>query len=283
MNVMAKIGLIAGWGKLPQLWAREASKRGNEVYAYPLVEEKTESLKEYTEQVCPVNIGAFDSLLKTLLKHGIEKVVMIGKVNKDHLFSLEFDKRMKKLLASLDDLNDDSILRAIAAEFTSEGLEVIPQMAYLKDLIPEPGILTGDTPVPELKRDMEFGFLNALKIGELDIGQTVIVRDQTVLAVEAAEGTDLTIKRGGRLAQGGIVMAKICKPGQDSRLDIPTIGLNTLENLISVQARGLILEAGKTFLLDKEEFLIKAEEAGITVVAVDSDNFIESGGLPWDM
>ena len=280
---MAKVGMIAGWGKLPRIWAREASKRGHKVYAYPLAEEETVSLNEYTERVSPVNIGEFDNLIKTLLKHDIEKVVMIGKVKKDHLFNLEFDNRMKQLFASLDNLNDDNILRAIASEFTAEGIEILSQSTYLKDLLPEAGILTDNKPTRQVKEDMEYGFLTALKIGEMDIGQTVIVRDKSVIAVEAAEGTDQTIKRGGRLAGGGVVMAKACKPGQDFRFDLPTLGLNTIDNLISVQARGLILDAGKTFLLNRDEFLKRAEKADIIVVAIDSANIAESGGLPWDM
>jgi hypothetical protein len=281
--MMAKVGLIAGWGKLPRLWAKAASKQGNKVYAYPLAEEKTISIHEYTEQVYPVNIGAFDRLINTLLEHGIEEVVMIGKVKKDHLFNLEFDNRMKRLLAGLNNLNDDSILRAIAAEIEGAGIKLLPQTTYLEDLLPTAGILTDNKPVSEVRMDMEYGYSTALKIGELDIGQTVIVRDKMVVAVEAAEGTDLTIKRGGRLAGEGLVMAKVCKPGQDLRFDIPTLGLNTIDNLISVKAKGLIIEAGKTFLLERREFLKRAQKAGLVVAAVNSENFVESGGLAWDI
>ncbi len=265
---MAKIALMAGKGKLPLLWAREAVKKGHDIYAFPVVEEETIDLEEIVEAVYSIGLGTLGKLIDLLKQHKIEKAVMLGKVEKANLFNdLELDQRTSSLLAGLNNLNDDSILEAVVNELEREGIEILKQYTYLDELLPDPGVLTVREPDDTLYRDMEFGFNMAREIGRLDIGQTVIVKDRAVLAVEAIEGTDETIKRGGCLGQSGIVMAKVSKPCQDFRFDIPTIGLKTLDNLIIVKARGLVIEAGKTFIVEREQFIEKANEANITVVA----------------
>lgn len=263
-----KIGLIAGKGRLPAIWARAAREKGNQVYAFLLQEVVDYSLEGIADRLKTVKIGDLDKLLRLLLQEGIKKVVMIGKVEKSLLFQEpDLDERMQGLLSNLRVLNDDAIMLALIREFEKEGIEVIKQSIFIEDLFPEPGLLTSDQPGEELLADMKYGFRMAREIGRLDIGQTVVVKDRTVLAVEAIEGTDAAIQRGGALGGPGVVVAKAGKPQQDWRFDLPTIGMETLNNLIAIRASGLIIEAGKTFLLDREAIIEKAEKNGISILS----------------
>lgn len=269
--VMERVGVIAGKGFLPSIWVKAAREKGNRVYAFQLSEVADYSLEGIADQVKYFSIGELNNLIQSLHTLDIDKVVMIGKVEKSLLFSdIKLDNRMKGLLAELEVLNDDSILLAIVEELASEGIEVLKQSTFIEDLFPEPGVLTSLKPDEQLLSDMTFGFKMAREIGRLDIGQTVVVKDRSVLAVEAIEGTDQAIKRGGEIGGPGTVIAKVSKPGQDWRFDIPTVGLTTLQNMIAIKARGLVIEAGKTFLIDKTKLLEKAEENGLVVMALDT-------------
>lgn len=267
---MSKIGLIAGKGYLPVLWAQEAGKHGREVYAYQLFDDPVDYLLEDSvDQVKKVNIGQLDQLIKTLCADQIKQLVMIGKVEKSSLFQgLTLDLRMKSLLGKLRDLNDDSIMLGIVNELAGEGIEVIKQSTYLEHLLVGSGVLTKKQPDEQLLSDMIYGFKMAREIGRLDIGQTVVVKNKAVLAVEAIEGTDQAIIRGGRIGGSGAVVAKVSKPQQDFRFDIPTVGETTLSNLIGIKAGALVIEAERTFLIDKESFINEAEGNGIIVMAL---------------
>lgn len=267
---MARVGVIAGKGNLPVIWSKAAREKGHTVIAFPLKGVTDSKLDNITQSVEPVNPGQLGRLIEQLLKKEINEVVMIGKIEKSMLFQgLDLDQRMKSLLSGLKILNDDSIMLAIVNELAQEGIEVLKQSTYIEDLFPQPGVLTSKEPVSDLIEDMEYGFNIAKEIGRLDIGQTVIVKGKAVMAVEAIEGTDSAILRGGELGGPGVTMAKVSKPQQDFRFDIPTVGETTLDNLIKIGARGLVIEAGKTFLINKEEFIARAEKANITVVAME--------------
>ncbi|MFW6021978.1 MAG: LpxI family protein [Halanaerobiaceae bacterium] len=263
-----RIGLIAGKGKLPVFWTESAAKKGLDVFVYRLIESADQSFQT-ASQIRNVNIGQFDHLIKTLKKDGIEELVMLGKVEKSLLFqNLSMDRRIKGLFAQLENLNDDTIMLALVDEFINEGIEIGNQLDYLQDLLPSPGILTSCKPDEKILADIKYGFRMAKNIGKLDIGQTVIVKNKAVMAVEAIEGTDQAILRGGQLGGSGVVAAKVSKPQQDIRFDIPTVGNTTLENLIRVRAGALVIEANRTFLIDREDFLSKAEENNIVVMAL---------------
>jgi UDP-2,3-diacylglucosamine hydrolase len=267
---MNRIALIAGRGRLPLVWAEAARKKGIEVFAFPIIEEIDTPLKDLVEAYLPVNIGTLDRVIGLIKNYMINKVVMIGKVAKTHLFiGMEMDKRMKDLLSGLDQLNDDSILLAIVNELEKEGIRVLKQSTYIEDLLAEAGVLTSIQPNKELYNDMKTGFELAKEIARVDIGQTILVKNRAVLAVEAIEGTDEAIKRGGFFGGKGAVMAKVSKPMQDWRFDIPTVGLTTIKNLIDIKARGLVVEAGKTFLLERERLIAEAENNNIAIVAMD--------------
>ncbi len=236
---MERVGIIAGKGFLPSIWVKTAREKGNRVYAFQLSERADCSLEGIADQVIYLRIGELNKLIQSLHTFGIDKVVMIGKVEKSILFTdLKLDSRMKELLEKLEVLNDDSILLALVEELASEGIEVLKQSTFIEDLFPEPGVLTSRKPDEQLLSDMTYGFKMAREIGRLDIGQTVVVKDRSVLAVEAIEGTDNAIKRGGEIGWPGTVIAKVSKPGQDWRFDIPTVGLTTLQNMIEIKARG---------------------------------------------
>lgn len=268
---MSRIGLIAGKGCLPFIWAKAARQNGHEVYIYRLIKEEERALEEIADQVRNINVAALDELINTIKADDIKELVMIGKVEKALLFQgVQLDQRMQRLLAGLDVLQDDNIMLAFIKELASEGIKVIDQATYIKELFPEAGLLTSDKPDEQLLSDMKYGFQMAREIGRLDIGQTVVVKNRAVLAVEAIEGTDLAIKRGGQLGGAGAVVAKVSKPQQDWRFDIPTIGETTMSNLIEIKARGLVIEAGKTFIIEQESLIEEAERHGIVIMAMEA-------------
>lgn len=273
---MANIAIIAGRGRLPRIWLKEAASRGDNITVFAL-EEDIKICTEKTERVITINPGKLDKIIKLCRKYNINKVVMLGKVEKKRLFEIKPDHRLKRLLAGEKNLNDDSILRAIAEEFEKENIKVLPQSAYLHKYLAPLGLMAGEQLDRYMKDNMVFALKMAEEIGRLDIGQTVLVRDKTVIAVEAAEGTDKAIERAGRLAGGKLVMAKISKPDQDLRLDLPTIGLKTLDKLIEAGVVGLVVEAGKTFFIEQDEFLNRAAAAGIRVYGA-GPGFVEQEG-----
>ena len=267
---MARIGVIAGRGKLPGIWSREAVKKGHDVYIFALEENIEVFSFSEAEDIIPVNIDKFGHLLSLLNEKGIEKAVLLGNVDKKRLFEgAEPDEKLKKMLVGLENLSNDSLLMGFVREIEKTGIDILSQQTYLEELIPQEGVLTSISPDDEVVKDMEYGFNLAREIARLEIGQTVIVKKRVVLAVETIEGTDETIKRGARLGNKGIVMAKVSKPSQDFRFDLPTVGMETLDILKEVDACGLVVEAGKTIFIQKDKFIEKAEKAGIVVAALE--------------
>mgnify|MGYP006283311987 FL=1 len=275
---MSEIALIAGKGNLPYYWAKNSAKNGIKPYIFKITKDNSISFKDYGKEVFQVELGKLAELFALLHKNNVKKVVFAGKVEKNNIYDLKMDNKMKKVLSNLANYNDDTILRAIGAEFEKEGLEIIPQTEAMADLLVNHGNLNDIKLKKKLLSEMEFAFINALEIGKLDIGQTVLTKDKSVVAVEAMEGTDKTILRTGEIAGKGAVMAKVAKKNQDLRFDIPTVGLKTLENLKKIEAKALVIEANKTFIVNKKEFLKEAEEANIAVWAVSYD----SGGIRWE-
>jgi DUF1009 family protein len=194
---------------------------------------------------------------------------MIGKVTKEVLYkagAIVPDLRAIKILASVPDRKDDTIMNAIVKEIESEGIIVMDQTELIKPLLPKPGVLTKRQPTPEELADMEFGFEMAKAIGGLDIGQTVVVKNRAVMAVEAIEGTDACILRGGFLGKGGVIVAKTAKPSQDQRFDIPGFGTKTMESMIHAGATGIVIEAGNTLVVDREKTIAMADAHNITIL-----------------
>jgi DUF1009 family protein len=262
------IGLIAGRGELPKAVASEAKGKGFHVVAVGLEPLADKTLSSHVDEMKWVNVGKLGKIIETLKRAGVTKAVMAGKVPKSLLYkgNVTPDFRAVKLLFTLKDRSDDSILLAITRELERDGITLLNITDFCKDMLTPEGTLTEERPTDDEWRDVKFGWKIAREMGRLDIGQTVVVKGQAVMAVEAIEGTDEAIKRGGFYAREGAVVVKISKPQQDMRFDVPAVGLDTLRAMVEVRARVLALEAHKTILLQKERFLQEAEEGGISVV-----------------
>ena len=267
---MKTIGLLAGVGKLPVEFARAARGMGFAVIAISVVPGTDGELPSVADKHFQIGVGALSDILAKLKEEQVSQVTMLGKVTKEHMFTgaVQMDERMRRLLASLPDHSDDTIMLAFVRELAGEGIGVLDQTSLIATLMPAPGLLTSRQPTEAEQADMEFGLAMARQIGGLDIGQTVVVKNRAVMAVEAIEGTDACIRRGGALGRGGVTVAKAAKPQQDMRFDVPGIGPDTLKAMIEAGACALVMEAGKTLLVDKQQVLMLAEEHGITIVAM---------------
>lgn len=266
---MEVLGVLAGIGHLPVDVALSAKSQGYKVVAIGVVPGIDEELSAVADEYFDINIGKIGKIISTLKKHKVTKVTMIGKVTKEVLYkagAIVPDLRAIKLLASVPDRKDDTIMRAIVKELEDDGIQVMDQTVLIKPLLPQPGVLTKRKPTEAELADMEFGFEMAKAIGGLDIGQTVVVKNRAVMAVEAIEGTDACILRGGYLGKGGVIVAKAAKPSQDQRFDIPGFGTKTMESMIYAGATGIVIEAGNTLIADREKTIALADKHGITIL-----------------
>jgi len=265
---MKKLGLIAGMGDLPIIIASEAKAQGYKVIAIALEPLADRSLSSHVDEIKWVNVGKLGKLIDTLKDYGIKEAVMAGKVSKTLLYKSKItpDLRAIKLLFSLKDRKDDSILLAITKELEEEGITLLDITLFGSNLLTPEGVLTKDRPTDEEWKDIEFGWKIAKEIGRLDIGQTVVVKNQAVMAIEAIEGTDAAIKRGGTLAGKGAVIVKVSKPNQDMRFDVPVVGLKTLRTIIEVGGKVLAVEAHKSIFLNKDKLIEESKKAGISIV-----------------
>ena len=265
------IGLIAGNGSFPALFADNVRRLGYRVSAVALTGETEAALEGHVDRIHWISLGQLGKLIKAFKQDGVHQAVMLGGVSKTHLFTnVRFDFRALALARRLIVRKDDVILRALAAELEGEGITIREPMFGLKGLMMEDGPLSRRVPTKSEWRDIRFGWEMAEAVGNLDIGQCVVVKDGIVVAVEAVEGTDQAILRGGALARGDAVVVKRFKPQQDSRFDLPSIGPGTIEVMAQCGASVLAVEAGKALFLDRDQALAVANKAGIAVVGVTS-------------
>ncbi len=269
MQTLSKrLGIIAGSGSLPVILAGSARKMGYYVSVIAHQGLTSSSIEEEADSTTWIKIGQLSKLIRRLKREDIAQVVMAGSVSKRLLFSqIRPDIRALALLTRLKDKNDDTILRGLAEELEKEGFQVCSASFFISPLIAPEGRIGKHEPTLEEWKDIRFAFPMAKEIGRLDIGQCIVVKDQAVLAVETIEGTDETIKRGGKFARGAIVI-KICKPGQDMRFDLPTIGPTTIQVMKEVGARVLAVEAGMTIILDRDITVKEADMNGISIVGI---------------
>jgi DUF1009 family protein len=265
---MKKLGLIAGTGELPIAVAQEARSKGYKVFAIALDPLADESLSSYVDEIKWVNVGKFGEIINSLKKYGLKEAVMAGKVSKSLLYksTIKPDMKAVKLLFSLKDRSDDSILMAITKELEKEGISLLDITLFSSGLLTPHGVLTKRNPTKDEWKDIAFGWRVAKEIGRLDIGQTVVVKNQAVMAVEAIEGTDEAIKRGGRLAGKGAVVVKVSKPNQDRRFDVPVVGLNTLKAMVEAGATVLSVESKNSIFLNRDKIIEESNKAGISVI-----------------
>jgi len=263
------IGLIAGNGRFPIIFADNVKRLGFRVSAVAHIGETAPELEQHVDRIHWIKIGQFNKLIEALKTDGVRQAVMLGGISKTHVFTtVRPDFRALAIAGRLKQLKDDLILREVAAELEREGIQIRESTFGLAGVLVEEGALTSRRPTDKEWEDIRYGWDVAREIGLLDIGQCVVVKDRVVVAVEAVEGTDEAIRRGGTLAKAGAVVVKRCKPQQDLRFDLPAAGPKTITTMQSVKASVLVLEVGRSVLLDRVEMLAQAERAGIAVVGL---------------
>ena len=267
---MEKLGIIAGAGELPVLLARAAVANDREPVVIQITKSDTERFASVAEEVHTYGVGQIQKIARTLLDSGVEDVVIIGKVEKNILLRpFHIDTTTIKILVHNRREKPTAIVNAALNYLESTGLTILPQDRYLQDLLPDPGVLTNRQPTESQWKDIELGITTARQIADMDIGQTVVVKNQIVLAIEAIEGTDATIRRGGTLGRRGTVVAKAAAANHDFRVDVPTVGQQTLSALHHVKAGVLAVEARRTFVMEPEILIPQADRWKIAVVAVE--------------
>ena len=270
---MKKIGLIAGVGRLPVEFARAARGMGVHVIGIGVLPEVDPELAQMAHTFEYINIAKLDRIFKAFKREQVTEITLLGKINKELIYAHRElpDLRVLKIFSRLKNFNDDTLTLALVEELASAGITVLDQTELLQPLMPQAGVLTKRQPTEAELADMRFGLDMARKIGGLDIGQTVVVKNRAIMAVEAIEGTDACIRRGGQLGRGGVTVAKSAKPKQDMRFDVPGIGPDTIESMAAAGAVALVFEAGRTLVVEKEVLLEKANQHGMTIVAMAGD------------
>jgi len=262
-------GLIAGNGRFPFLVLEAARSQGVDMAVIALREEASAELEQATKRLHWVSLGELGKAIDLLHQEGVTRAVMAGQVKHNKLFSsIRPDWRLAKLLLALPRKNTDALIGAVARVLRDEGIELMDSTAFLKPLVPGPGVLTKRAPNGREAADMAYGYGVARRLAELDIGQTVVISDRACVAVEAMEGTDETIARAGRIAGGRpLTVVKVSKPGQDMRFDVPVVGLPTVEQMKRSCATALAVDAHHTLLFDRARLIEAADASGIAVEA----------------
>jgi DUF1009 family protein len=266
---MDKIGLIAGGGQFPIIFAQKARANGYQVIAAAYRNEADATLESVVDAQEWFHLGQVKRLLRFFHRQGVTQTVMLGTIRKTRLFTdVKPDIKALAMVAGMRHTHDDGILRAFAGLLEKEGIHVRASTFLVPELLAPAGIWTRRKPSRDERKDMALGWKIAKEIGRLDIGQCIVVGGGSVVAVEAVDGTDATITRGGGLAKGEAVVVKVCKPNQDTRFDIPAIGLTTIETMRAAGARALAVEAGKAVAFDRKEMVAAADRYGMVVVAL---------------
>ncbi len=271
MSIMLehKQGLIAGDGSLPVRMAQYAKENGFEVVCISLANDNVKQLKKYCSKVYSCHPGEVNRIEKILMEEEIKQATFLGKVHKRVLLQLhKFDKRAIEILKTVQRLNDDEVMLLIVKEFEKSGITVLDQTIFIKNLMVPSGVLGKHKPTEEQMEDVNYGFWLAKEMGKVDVGQSVVIKDKMVMAVEAIEGTDACIRRGAKLAKKNAVVVKVSKPAQDKRFDIPAVGLRTLKTMKKHGADLLAIEANETIIVEQEKVVKFADDNNIVIMAV---------------
>ena len=261
------LGIIAGNGVYPRLLADAARKAGvKKIIAAAFTDETNPVLVQHVDLIEWMRVGQLNRLLKFFNEHKVHHAIMAGQIAPKNLFDLRPDWKALLLLGKLKERNAESIFVAIANELTRIDVELLPATTFLEDCLVPAGLIAGAKLSRREEEDVDLGWKIAKEIARLDIGQTVMVKNGTVVVVEAFEGTNEAIRRGGALAREGAVIVKVAKPNQDMRFDVPVIGQETISVAAEAKIRVIALEAGRTLLLEKSEVILAAQRAKITVL-----------------
>jgi DUF1009 family protein len=276
---MKPIGLLAGWGRFPVLFAEKARALGRPVVCVAIRGEADPALAAKVDTLYWSGVARLGRMIRCFKRGGVERLVLAGKIHKTNVMH-----RPWRALSLLPDWrtvrfwynrkrasnSDDHLLLGIIDEFAADGLVVESALDLCPELLVRPGLLTRRAPTPAEEQDIRFGWHLAREMGRLDIGQSVAVKERAVLAVEAIEGTDRAIARAGELCRsGGFTVVKVAKPRQDMRFDVPTVGCNTVESIHQAGGRVLAIEAGKTIVVDLDDTVALANRYGLTILALD--------------
>ena len=262
------IGLVAGAGQFPELVAQMARKQGLRVAICGFYGHTNPAIARLADAFNLVHLGQLGKILSFFKKQKARRICFAGAISKPKALSLRPDFRAVRMLLGLRGFGDDALLRGVAREVESEGMQLIQAAALVPGLTAPLGLLTRCKPSQEEWVDILYGLPLAYKIGQMDIGQCIAVRRKMVIAVECLEGTDATLIRGGELGGAGCTAIKLVKPGQDERLDLPAIGLQTIENLIAAKYACLVYQAGKTLFFDREKSIAAAEAGGLSIIGL---------------
>lgn len=273
-----RIGLLAGGGRFPILFAEAARRQGLSVACVGIRDEASDELRALCDRFEVVGVSKLGGMIRAFQRMGVRRIVMAGKVHKHvmhtplRVLRLMPDWRMVQFwYRRLRDKRDDTILLGVIREFERDGMTFASALDFCPELLVSHGYLTRRRPTPAEMDDVRFGWMLAKEMGRLDVGQSVAVKECAALAVEAIEGTDRCIERAGQLCKaGGWTLVKVAKPQQDMRFDVPTVGVSTIENLARARARVLAIEAGMTIVVDQADVVARAEKLGISIVAVDA-------------
>ena len=266
---MKTIGMIAGNGRFPFLVAQEIKKQGDKVVTVALKEESYKDIENFSDETVWLSVGKIQKIIDTFKDRNIDTAIMVGQVKHAKIYSaITMDLRALKVMTSLVNKKTDTILGAVVREFEKDGIKFLPSHIYLQHLLAQKGLIVGRKLNSDENKDAEFGFKIAKGIAGLDIGQTVVVKDKSVLAVESIEGTDECIKRAYCLGGDNAIVVKVAKPNQDFRFDVPVIGTRTIDTLKDNKIRAMIIEAGSTLILDKDLVIEKAKKADVTIIAM---------------
>ena len=263
------VGMIAGNGIYPETFARAARRAVvKSLVAAAFTDETDPGLKDLVDQLEWMRVGQLGKMIKHFKAHSVTSVVMVGQIAPKNLFDLRPDLRLLKMLSRVKERNAETLFAAIAGELEADGITLLPATTFLGDLLPIAGPVCGPALSDRQKEDAAFGFRIAKEMSRLDVGQTVVVKKGTVLAVEAFEGTNEAVKRGGELGKGEAMMVKVSKPKQDFRFDVPVVGPATIETAASAGVNAIVVEARCTLLLGKEEIVRLCQEKRISLFAI---------------
>ncbi len=262
--------LVAGDGSLPVEMAKSATENGFEVVCISLSSDNYKELKKHCAKIVSFGPGQVDSITKFLKDENIKQLTFLGKVSKTMLVKRpKLEKTAISLLKQMKKLNDDAIMLKIIEEMEKIGITILDQTIFIKNLMVQKGVLTVLSPTQAQMSDIEYGFKIAKQMGQLDIGQSVVMKDRMIMAIEAIEGTDKCIKRGGKLAhRKNAVVVKVAKPSQDKRFDIPAVGVRTIKTMKKYGANVLALESGETIIANHNEMVDFANKNKMVIVAL---------------
>ena len=268
MTKLDTLGIIAGNGVYPRLLADAARKAGvKKIIATAFTNETDPGITQRVDLIEWMHVGQLNRLLKFFNDHKVHHAIMAGQIAPKNLFDLRPDWKALLLLGKLKERNAESIFAAIADELTRIDVELLPATTFLEDCLVPAGLIAGARLSRREEEDVELGWKIAKEIARLDIGQTAIVKNGTVVAVEAFEGTNEAISRGGALAREGAVMVKVAKPNQDMRFDAPVIGVETIRAAADAKLRVIAVEAGKTLLLERDAISKLADRSKLSIIA----------------